>query len=295
MSGLALVALEAKIDTQKVTQFVQAHQLARALSPAEYGNFISLGAKTVKTILDGGKQPAFNRQKYMQDIVNVLWCLYAIAVTKDQGFTHGVIVIEDPNQKLYNYFLEYVKHVNPSGLTKKVTASTNPYAYARISTHFADAQKKYTQYGIDIRLEDNGKAKELLPGNGTHLLFGRLDSTHFFIKMEDHGLYIKDGFVGHVGGFISSVGRKVGAALTGGKTEDPLARKEHVPTAIKKEYEKICKDNKLSAKAKTIKDMVVQSSKDGVLISFVSKLAGRYDHLPLRYGNEVILMQQDLR
>lgn len=227
-----------------------------------------------------------------------MWYLYAIAVTKGEGFKGGTIVVEDPDKKLYNFLLTYVEAVNKAGMNKPVVASTNPYAYARKSTHFNDVQKKYIQYGIDIRLEDGGKSQPILPSNAKHILFGRINENYMFVKFESHGLYVKEGLAGHTGGLAKSIGRKIASKVTGGKSEDPLARRESMPQMLKKEYEKICKENKLVCKAKTVKDIFAQSTVDGQLVPVVQSMLKNWKYDPatlnIRYGNEVILTQRDV-
>ena len=193
----------------------------------------------------------------LKKIINIQWHLYSCAVTKNQPFKHGTIVFQDPSDSIYNFLIKYVKRVNRKLTGTHADAftvlSVNPFAYARLSSHFRFAQRTHRQYGIDIRMSKKQSAQPLLPTHKRHLLFGCSDANQhlYFVKWEDSGLYFDD-FIHHSMGFLRYLARKhVGSldsilsgrlfnacALAVGSFGDPNIRQERVQRPFKRK----CKD-----------------------------------------------------
>lgn len=206
------------------------------------------------------------RTNQLQAIVDLMWYLYAEALNKNEPFDHGTVVIKDTHFGLYNFLLSYVKRCNPSITgTIKDTAnwiSFNPFAYSRASTHFAYSQENNRQYGIDIRFDRNEKVSSILPSNKCHILFGKVDEQLqlMFIKLEHHGIYAYDGWVGHMSGFFASRTRRSLPTLEKvlprswydwiekkvGHNDDPGSRRERVPLSIQSDFKELVVNATLS-------------------------------------------------
>ena len=249
----------------------------------------------------------FSKQReYLQQIIEASWAIYNKAVEKKQGFKRGTIVLIDPRYAFFNFLFNYGCFVNPRMGTGSVPRliSENLYAYPRISTHFPEQQlKNQKQYGIDIRFND-GDAQPLLPARKTHFLFGKLVHAQMplmFIKFEPFGLsYRKSEMVKHLGKAIEKTEKDIT-----GKHIAHLSRREDVPKEV------ISRINALKSKlTKTEKKLISKRpfinyisswyqeakrlSEQGQPYSLQAKrlvhfLEGKYDHLDIRRGNEVII------
>ena len=190
--------------------------------------------------------------------------------------------------------------------------SFNPYAYPRVSTHFPKSQKAGNrQYGIDMRFDDSGTCQSVLAGGQNHLVFGKTDNGHTFIKFEQHGLYFWDGWLQHALGVIPTMGRKLPiiGKLLFGSNEYEGARKEHMPDDIKK----AAKEAGLQ-RFKTISDIKQECLSHPVRINengseyitlglnpkyrnLYNLIAQKYPFLEdegKRFGNEAIITERDL-
>lgn len=277
-------------DINKIKYFINTYGVTK-LPEREYLSYIRQGKNIVSSIINKKCDQLVLRERklYLSEIIACMWYLYGLAINKNQGFVDGVIVLDDANQLFYNFLYDYVKNVNSKGLSKRAIITTNPYGYGRRSTHFPDDQRTFMQYGIDIRL--NKIAQKILPGNKTHILFGRLANGLTFIKMEHYGLYYKDGFIGHACGYLRLILGKFLAKFVAQK-ERFLHRKEYVPCWIKKGYKNV---SKRKCRLTSIKDIVENGFDDKVFINLIKKIENSYDHIPLRYGNEVILKNDEIK
>lgn len=276
-------------DTNKINNFMHQTSHNRPLVK-RYPFFINQGKNCALAVLDGSlsKKP-FVRQAYLNNIISFAWYLYAIAIQKGQGFTSGVIVIEDNDQRVYDFLYEYVQQVNPKNLFRRSLISLNPYAYSRQSTHFPSDQRTFVQYGIDARFFAHQKAQRLLPGSKTHLLFGRLAHGLTFVKFERYGLYFKDGFIGHAVGLVRHIGGRVMSHIVT-REEKALHKKEYIPAWVKS----ACKSLPFKNQPRAIKDIVQLKGTDNRLDSLVTHLAAKYDHLQMRHGEEVIISRKEM-
>lgn len=287
------VLAKSYFDINKIKHFINTHAVTK-LSEKEYLSYIYQGKDLVSLLIknDTSHLSLDQRSLYLDEIIALMWYFYSLAVQKNHGFSDGVIVLYDTNQVFYNFLYNYVRDVNQKNLSKQVIISTNPYGYGRISTHFLRDQKIFMQYGIDIRPIDHKKAQPFLPGNKSHILFGRLANGLTFIKLERYGLYYADGFVGHAIGLVKLVCSRIAAKF--GQREKLLHRKEYMPQWILRTYKKI---NGKRCKVNAIKDLIENSnldSADNRLEHFIETIKLRYDYPLFRYGNEVILGQREI-
>jgi len=289
---------------------------------------------------EGGWAPRYKvedyskiQNAYMNNIVAMSWALFNKAVSKNNGFTGGAIVIEDKDKKLFNFLLNYVKGLNANvaaGINKIEYVSNNPYAYQRTSTHFKEIQDKagYEQYGIEIRYMGSkgevGPLAKLLPTNKVHLVFGNVtfnDHPLTFIKWEDHGLYGTVEAIKHLHGVFKSkeneIGRreKVSANLNNifSNLIDILENIRPQLAVLAKSQRVIDGRNKLypirtmNLILDKIKDILPAPELPGydisknVIINKIKQDANKlnealknYDHMDLRRGDEVILDQNEI-
>lgn len=279
----------AVLNFGKITDFI--HKVSKKKPIIKnYHSFINHGKSIAHAVVDGSLSvQTFDRKKYLNNIISFAWYLYAIAIEKGQGFTSGVMVIQDSDQAVYNFLYEYVRQVNPKNLMRRSLISLNPYGYSRQSTHFPSDQKKFIQYGIDIRFSTHQKAQRLLPASKAHILFGRLGRGLTFIKFERHGLYLKDGFVGHTIGFLRHIAGRAFSYVVS-QQDKALHRKEYIPEWIKS----ACKGFLFKKKPASIRDIVQASYTDARFNPLVLRIAEKYDHLEMRHGGEVIISRKEI-
>ena len=142
------------------------------------------------------------RQEYLSKITALSWPLVEFA--KQTGIVHesGSFTIIDPDYKLYNFLLDYVKHVtgNNNPANQSWFATKNNFAYRRDPKAWVIAGSSHhkknspeSQFGIDIRFEKEQTIYGLLPFEKRHILFGKLvipgsDLPLLFVKFEEVGI-----------------------------------------------------------------------------------------------------------
>lgn len=234
-----------------------------------------LGPVTLKL-----KYPPKIRKKYLAAF---LWHLMHKAIEKGQGFSSGTFLLKDPNYKICQFFRD----------TSKV--------YTRLSTHFQERiipskfvndsgkrEKGKLQYGIDITQTNSG-----LPADKNTILFAPVkvpDGSHYtFFKPEDHGA--KLGTVAWFFHFMDLL-----KSYWPFKSEENVQREKTSPEIVAT-FEKLCAQINRPAKlggygiAAMISHLLPYSKDNPAIQSFITKLQDRYDHLPLRKGDEVILAE----
>ena len=278
-------------NIEKIKHFITTHA-ATVLPENEYLSLIEQGRRTVLSVMDNetDQLSLSERKSYLDHIVSLIWYFYALGINKNQGFLEGVMVLEDPDQRIYTFLHNYIKKVNHKNLLKRSLISTNPYGYPRQSTHFTQDQKNFIQYGIDIRLINDKVAQKFLPGNKAHILFGRLANGLMFIKLERYGLYYKDGFIGHAGGFLKLALSRITSKFVTPR-ESRFHRKEYMPQWIKRGYRNFYGEK---CRLKTIKDIIQQNQSSNHCDNLVETIKQYYDHTGLRYGNELILGKKEI-
>lgn len=111
------------------------------------------------------------------DAVALMWLIYAKIAAYGELFQSGLIRIDDPDNKLFNFFLAV------------------PDCYSRVSTHFPERFEEFNvnggQFGFDIpavepQLNPN-IATYVLPAKKFAVLFFKLNDGSLCIKLEAHG------------------------------------------------------------------------------------------------------------
>lgn len=246
------------------------------------------------------------RKEYLDTIISFCWFLYSQALEKNQLFTEGTFVIKDPNFKLFNFLYGYVD--NFGSTAEKGEISYNPFAYNRVSSHFKPELKENPvnrHFGIDIRFTQRSSALTSLPTNKRHILFGKLNSTDLiFVKFENYGIYAFDGFPQHGIEFIESLARKLGLTQTSDDADD--YRKERIPSAFIRDFNKIVDNHIPIDKRNTLKDL---AKKKGIQTLYLKNICDNsefdtlrqtycakndYDKPEMRWGREVIILPEDI-
>lgn len=241
------------------------------------------------------------RKERLNSLVDYMWYLYHEQARKEEAFVEGTFTTADNNSRIHDYFMRYVKGVNPAvtGTLQDpaLTHAKNPFAYPRKSSHFKELVQR--QYGIDTRVDANGYCSLELPAQKGHLFFVKDENDTISIKMENYGLGYRE--VGHHAlEFGIAFLRKIpGVKKMFTSDDDPLYRKERIPAAFKAMV-----DNKINvtadverrvlltkAKVLGIKKLFAQEPLDNSLIELLDK---EYDHLPLRRGREAILTHETI-
>lgn len=276
-----------------------------------------------------------------EDVSNLMWFLKAKAELKASSHEEGAMTVEDPGGKIRDY-LDGCKEM-----------------YQRMSSHIKNFQTKDNVHrGIDFHhgnVKTNQQANEMLPYGMGALLYGSMPNGKngmpkdmLYLKMEPHGAAAfkpSTGYqtglgsrklnrhdigqaLGHSFGFIRSLYQK----LTG-KTTLGNARKEHIPSDIKKSFDTLVKsmpegphywlsNNTLGGYL--LGDERTGFSKDGIrnmytkandllnmfndnqiklddktatnLKNFIKKIDDNpnFDNLDVRTGNEVIFTKDEL-
>ncbi|BDC34922.1 hypothetical protein Noda2021_08800 [Candidatus Dependentiae bacterium Noda2021] len=304
----------------------------------QLGDPVSLSF-AIKNIIEGGDYlyqilynnlektiPVKTQEEYLNSIISVIWSLYGSALTKQQGFTEGTFVIQDTDFKLYNFLMGYVKKVNPQ-ITGTITdpastSSNNPFAYSRISSHYKDEQKKFRQYGIDVRYDKNSAALALLPIGKRHIVFGKIEDAQnrnlIYIKPENYGIYSTYEKAMHGKEFVQAQSVKMLPKFKNllredifntlqeyiGTDDDELFRKERVPQDFIVKFSEAIKPFCTTPQER--KEYLTQAAKQGIKVSVSRKMPkniieqlGRefdalYDYTDLRSGREVILTHDEL-
>lgn len=262
--------------------------------------------------------PASSREQYLQAIVEIIHHLYN---QKGNNFTEGTFLIEDIEFKLYNFLLAYVKNVNHNvkGTFEDypLHVSYNPFGYCRDCSHYPESKKSHRPYGIDMRFTESDGELELLPAKKRHILFGIVDEKKqlMYIKIENYGLFWRDGLLMHAYEFFESKATKLG--LTGHTDQEKGYRKERIPTEFVREVKEVLSGLDANSKKQYhINELLKSIDTEGIkalhriytaeflrtnkdimekLAAIIEKYEAEYDHLHIRSGQEVIFNAQDLK
>lgn len=238
---------------------------------AEVVSKIRSGEDILREILHG--EPV---EPTLDNVVAFQWALFARATHKEQGFVSGVISLEDPDRKVFNFLNSY---------EKKYKRST--------SSHFKEAQiPKMKNMGIDI--PGVKFAEGPLPAGKRHILFGALEGEKTFIKWEDYGTKINQ-----VAPHLLSYFRKSGSF--GQDAADK--RRENTPKDVERHFDELLKLKKIilsksekkDIKVNGLQSMLELAETHGFRDEFLSHstLEGM-DNLAERKGNEVFFSNADL-
>jgi hypothetical protein len=211
-----------------------------------------------------------------RDIMNYF---FALAVNKKQWFEEGTFMVHHSGA---NNIFEFLKSAG-SG---------------RPSSHFK--KLKLDQYGLDI---------PGMPEYKTHLLFAELAPNVLFVKPENYGLGFS-GVVGHSWEFVIAQSRK----LVPGADQAAGMRKERIPSGALSRYADLLESLSIDPDLQDIylteaRDLGIQSIYTKLLVfeddfkdvadlesiqNFKRNLEDEYDYLKRRFGQEVILGEQEL-
>ncbi|MDP3532511.1 MAG: hypothetical protein Q8S31_04405 [Alphaproteobacteria bacterium] len=277
-----------------------------------------LAKSYAKNWLYGEDQTEKKRKDYLTKITTMMWGIFSESVDKKEGFVRGSYKIIDPDFKLYNFLLDYVKLVtgseDPKLLPYGCTSSNHGYRRSprlKGSSHYKLECKNDEQFGIDIRRENYETTLKILPASKTHILFGRLtipgsNLPITFVKFEEVGM-------GGLGEFFD---HSLNFGASGHNLTDADRREKDVVIDVRLAFEAACAffitnnpeltlviDNDLLQKLKT-KGMVYEmiqflNEKFSAENEFDSIMSNFYDMLghngyekqvaEIRNGNEVIL------
>lgn len=229
--------------------------------------------------LRGGELDSCSREEKRSFALPFTWYLFSRAISKGEGFKQGMLVFEDPDHRILNFF--------------------GSAASTRLSSHYR-GRVLGSNFGIDI---PNG-----LPYKFQTVLFGGLsvlDSASgewLFWKPEDHGVESLWQLFLHSLDYLASLKELIG------REQGPLDHKEDLLPLFRK-HKRALKAagfsmallNKhswgisgLIAALKPLMDnpeRVAQLSeaKKGKIISFLNDLLRQYDWVDVRHGNEVVI------
>lgn len=268
-------------------------------------NDLIKGLPPLVTYEDNDYKAIFDQKKELTKRVTLCWYLYSKALEQKKPFYNGMFVIKDTDEHaVYNFFYEYVANTIDTMHENPVYYSTNPFSYARHSTHFKNNKIKNTEYGIDIRYNIKEWSCYDLPSGCSHILFGKLKENQdkrarMYLKMEDAGLYVTE-LPYHISGVFTSCARKTLPYIVGTHiaskiitpNDGKFCQKEHLPNDILDLYYQICREKNIDfKKCCTITDFWehVIDQKDDKLSTVKEHLHNNYSDLKERFGNEIII------
>lgn len=277
----------AKTDSERGFDKITEHiQMDKAFAQEQ----IARGKRYAHKLLTGhgAEIPTATQEDYLQSIVALNWFFYDHALQNQQGFDEGTFVIEDKGFKFYNFFMNYIKQMNPAIKGNETDPlshySTNPYGYSRDASHFVHMKKKFRPYGIDIRLGKSGELP-LLPALKKHMLFGIVnpEKQHIYVKPENHGIYYYDGLIGHIGEFTTAQARKntiarqilsyFGYEL--GTDDAENNRKERVPEKFLKQFVQAIRE--IDSLKEHEKELLKKAKQDGIQTLASPEIAQKTD------------------
>lgn len=128
-------------------------------------NLIQEGKDIFSSIMNGSKpQVSEDPQIAQEELAKLTWFLMDASISKNQGYNEGAFMIEDPENKLFNFL------------------QSKELSYSRPSSHLKNRVSEEGNYGIDVL---NG----LMPANKRTLLFAKVKHPTgkelLFIKPEN--------------------------------------------------------------------------------------------------------------
>lgn len=323
--GLGTVTYRREELASMITSLPQSErQAARDALENTLATRLVTARNLVDNVLNGN---AANHRCTPQDAADIMLFLDAKARACGNAFSQGAFMLQDEAGKLYEFL------------------DTCPEKYLRSSSHLTEEQGSYitngqeqhtnVHRGIDLPSGPNGVPhgkKTLL--FATHFASGDNTKRRLFMKAEEHGVRLSylgsrvreagasafperpshradiTAFFGHSLNFITSRGEA-----------SQSARKERIPTPVKKAYLKLVKasgiekgNNPMSldavntsqglnimiSEAKRIMPRIDPSKHQNFILAlqdFATAVAKKYIHLDNieeRIGNEMILSERDL-
>jgi hypothetical protein len=201
------------------------------------------------------------RKNYIVAIVGLTWALTDLASKHKEIFESGSFTIIDPDNRIGEFLLGYVKLTTGCSNPKTLPFALTPgnYAYRRDpkmygSSHHLDHCPD-SQFGIDVRFESSESVLGLLPFDKTHILFspkldiGKQLEPLIFVKLEDIGMGSIYAMVGHT--------FKLGNSKVNGK-KDSRKEKDIYPS-IREAFRELQALGGLDGKFKTIRSMYLSA------------------------------------
>jgi len=256
-------------------------------------------------------------QKYLEALKNVCWFMYSLHPT----FNNGMFVVEETKHNgrsmpLWNFFHHYFEITTDNAHRNSVYFSNNGLSYARHSTHFSKSQKAgKTQIGIDSRKKQGDWEEYDLPHGCSTMLCGELAESDYdnngeygrwFLKPEKYGLCGALATARHAEGVIGSACRKILPKVLGaswgswiaGSNDQNCHCKEHLPLALKEEYQRVCIKNRIvpSDVGSIAELLAAMNEYDGDQFKPLEEIIrNNYPHAEKRFGQEVYLTDRELQ
>lgn len=205
-------------------------------------SIVTGGVRNFLNWLNDTAQYEESRKSYLAKIVTMMWGVFGESVDNQEGFFRGSYKIIDPDYKLYEFLLGYVKLVtgsqDPKTLSYKNTTSNHAYRRSPAkggSSHYKNECLENEQFGIDIRREGSETTLKILPAGKTHILFGRIhipgiDLPLTFVKFEEVGM----------GGLGEFVAHSLNFGASGCNVKDKDRREKDVPALIREAFGFFC-------------------------------------------------------
>ncbi len=243
------------------------------------------------------------RKNQIIAIIAIGWAMTDLAKQQDDFFERGSFSIVDPNHRLTNFLLDYVKlttgYQDPQTVPFVLTSCN--FAYRRDpslhgSSHH-NGRCPESQFGIDVRFEPSEGVLKLLPFDYTHLLFAKLNVGNqeeplLFLKLEDLGMGSLGATTVHSLGFLHSQSHVSGEAR----------REKDIIPAIASSFKELQEAAGIIGSFKTIRSMYLAAqevlsttSQDAEAYKKANMFLTTVDTLypngnnHLRVGNEVIV------
>lgn len=192
-------------------------QLKPALGEAQYSKLASWKpSNLIRWGFSSDDQSyIITRKNQMIAIIALGWAMTDLAKQQNDFFERGSFSIIDPEHRLTNFLLDYVKlttgYDDPQ--TVPFALTTCNFAYRRDpSLHGSSHHSGHcpeSQFGIDVRFEPSEGVLKLLPFDSTHLLFAKLHIDNqaeplLFLKFEPVGMGSIGAIAVHGLGFLHS-------------------------------------------------------------------------------------------
>lgn len=236
------------------------------------------------------------RQEYLAQIICLGWAFDALAEQQGESFSRGSFTIVDPEHKILNFLLGYVRLVTgkKEPKTLPLVKTINNFASRRkpelhgSSHHYG--QTPEAQFGIDVRFTADQTVYGLLPSRHRHVLFGKLDVPGStlpltFVKFEPVGLGSSAEFFAHLLNFANS-----------GQVSGEARREKDIPDMITEAFETLVPNSGIKRLHQMINHEFFKDHPQD-FENFIGLLKETYNTndielLKARTGNEVVL---DLR
>jgi hypothetical protein len=249
------------------------------------------------------------RKNQIIAILGLGWAMTDLAKQQGDFFERGSFTIIDPDHRLTNFLLDYVKlttgYQDPQTVPFVLTSCN--FAYRRDpslhgSSHH-NGRCPESQFGIDVRFEPSEGVLKLLPFDYTHLLFAKLNVGNqeeplLFLKLEDLGMGSLGATTVHSLGFLHSQSH----VATEARREKDIGPTKEMAATILSLFKDLQEEANVTGDFKTIRSMVLEAQKilDTETQSKVAHEKARkflimLDELypngnnHLRVGNEVII------